>query len=324
MPDSRMRDDGVFRDNLNAVVDEVIEAFQAEWLDLAQDEMTGADKNMAEQAAELVLGPFAPSYDDSLFDGIPYDGFPEFEEHTRNLFKQFRGFNISGGTNEVHQQLLSGVTTPLEAVADVKFLGSRPTDVIDDKLVDWTGPADSAAYVFQTSIMPETISALVYQLDMARSLQAVIVMHESIVLAAREGILGVADDTLRALGEARQARSEAGAAFLKDTAELALTAIFSAASGPAATIRATLEKVGSTMINGGFGVSGNGFKEVSRSMEDAIASLASSIRAEEQVVQDALNQVISYVTYTGGSRDESLPPNVNPPAPVLSPHYGPF
>jgi hypothetical protein len=317
-----MLDDATFRDSLNSAADDLIQAFRGEWRRMAEDHMMGRDKSPVDEAGEFVFGTFWPSSDDNPFDELPGENLEEFEEYVRNLYKQFRGHNISGGTAIIHGAIVDYVSRSLREIASDEFSESRPTDVIASKLADWDGAVDSAAYRFTFEYLPKLRSALVYQLDVAESLEAIIKTHEGIVLAARESILGIADQTLAALGHLQHERSTRDSAFLKSLATDAISILLSVETDPAKVVRTTLSMVGDTLVNSDLSVGGSGLVEVVSTMESAINNLVVAIIAEETVVRDAIASVHEYVS--GDFRLDVLPLDVNRPEPWSIPIHGPL
>ncbi|WP_020520564.1 hypothetical protein [Catelliglobosispora koreensis] len=299
MTDYRMRDDQVFRDTLNEIVDEVVEELINEAF---------PDPSLGSMIHDFFLG-------ESPLEGgvpnLPREGVEDSKEYWRTLYKQFRGWNITDGTAKVRDTIALDVLGPIRSVASVEFADSRPTDIVSAKLATWDGPPGSAAAVVRFEIMPELTRSLVYTLDVVRSLDMIMQMHENIVLSAREGILRIADQTLEKLGKSREARAEADDQLLKDLTQLAFSVATSEAD-PVKGVGDTLSAGGNILIGAAFNVAGSGFNEISASMVSAIENLAAAIRAEEELVLEALRQVDSYLN--GENRYETLPPNVNPPS----------
>jgi hypothetical protein len=284
MTDSRMMDDDTFREALNSAVDEVMDAFRRAWEHLAGD--TGRQGVVARLW-----------WDDNPFNELPRDDVRELEEYCRDLFQQFRGYNITGGTALIHAAITHDVTRSLREVASDE---TGPADVIEGKLADWQGEVDSAAYRFAFEYLPKLRS----------------------VLAAREAILGIADQTLAALGELRQERSTRDSDFLKALAADAISNLLGTETDPAKVVRTTLSMVGDTLLNSDLSVGGVGLVDVVNTMESAINNLVVAVIAEEELVRDAIANVHEYVS--GEFRLDVLPLDVNRPEPAPLPVNGPL
>lgn len=305
MTDYRMLDDDVFRDALNAAAHDVVKALVDEAF---------PNPSIGSVLRDIVTGgEFAPAPD------LPRDGLEESEEYWHNLFKQFRGWNIGGGTKPISTAFANDVVEPLWDIAADELGNDRLVDVIRTKLAGWesdtASTVDGAAYVFKNVYLPDLSSSLVHLLRIAESMQAIMITHQNIVLAAREGILRIADQTLERLNALSEARSSFDKNLLRDVT----TAAISISLGdPANAVTSTLSAVGTIVAGRDWDVIGSGFDEVSASMVIAIETLADAIRAEEGRVIEAVEQVNGYLT--GSHHYASLPPDVNRPLPT---HHDP-
>lgn len=318
MPDHRMLDDDTFREALNTAVDEIIEAFRTEFAEFAWNQ-----EHLAwhEREANTWFPGLSPWRDKSEFDGLPADDLAGLEEHYRTLFKQFRGYNISGGTTPIASALTDEVVEKLRLQADEAFEGSRPYDLIKDKLAGWGGGPGSASDVFHHTYMPDLLIALVYQYDIAQALNTAIKTHEGVVLAAREGILHIADQTLSALGALRDRRATESREALQQFVQDVIGAWTGASGEAKALVTEGLAEIGTAIAGATLEVPDGDVREVVTNMESAIGSLASAIRVEEDLITSTLTGINDLMH---GADRMDLPPDVNPPAPVRSPSRGPI
>jgi hypothetical protein len=318
MPDHRMLDDDTFREALNTAVDEIIEAFRMEFAEFSRNQEYLA---WHEREANTWFPGLSPWRDESAFDGLPADDMAGLEEHYRNLFKQFRGYNITGGTASIASVLTDEVVERLRLQADEAFEGSRPYDLIKDKLAGWGGGPESASDVFHHTYMPDLLISLVYQYDIAQALKSAIKTHEGVVLAAREGILHIADQTLSALGALRDRRATEGREALQQFVQDAIGAWTGASGEAKAIVTEGLGEIGTAIAGATLEVPDGDVREVVTNMESAIGSLASAIRVEEDLITSTLAGINDLMH---GAERMDLPPDVNPPAPVRSPPRGPI